>query len=194
LRTLGKSVSGVFSANGGSRWTLSDAKAHFHADHDNLGTTALSAASWAAARLAMRQQAELHSGERLGALTTPRFLLVPQELEGTAVTLLGSEGLPNDVNPEAAGDSHDARLAAARRRVIVVDLWTDANDWAAVADPALYPTVGLGFRFGQTPEVFSVASPTSGLLFTNDVLPVKVRWFYAAGPMDWRGLYKANVA
>ena len=31
-------------------------------------------------------------------------------------------------------------------------------------------------------------------MFTNDVMPVKVRWFYAAGPMDYRGLYKANVA
>ena len=26
-----------------------------------------------------------------------------------------------------------------------------------------------------------MASPTSGLMFTNDVMPVKVRWFYAAG-------------
>ena len=45
-----------------------------------------------------------------------------------------------------------------------------------------------------SPEIFSVASPSSGLMFSNDVMPVKVRWFYAAGPMDFRGLYKANVA
>jgi hypothetical protein len=196
--TLGKSVSAIFTASSGVGPALADGKALFHADHANLGSTALSAASWTAARLAMRQQTELHSGERLGALTSPRYLLVPSELEGTAITLFASEGLPgtpnNDVNPEAEGDGHDARMAAARRRVIVVDLWTDANNWAAVADPRLYPTIGLGFRFGQTPEVFSVASPASGLMFTNDVLPVKVRWFYAAGPMDHRGLYKANVA
>ena len=30
-------------------------------------------------------------------------------------------------------------------------------------------------------------------MFSNDVMPVKVRWFYAVGAMDYRGLYKANV-
>ena len=92
------------------------------------------------------------------------------------------------------GDAHNARLDYARKRVIVVDLWTDTNNWAAVADPNLYPTIGLGFRYGRTPEIFSVASPTAGLMFSNDTLPVKVRYFFAVGPMDYRGLYKANVA
>ena len=85
-------------------------------------------------------------------------------------------------------------MAMAKNRVIVVDLWTDANDWAACADPRLYPTIGLGFRYGRAPEVFSVASPTAGLMFTNDTMPVKVRFFFAVGPIDYRGLYKANVA
>jgi hypothetical protein len=44
------------------------------------------------------------------------------------------------------------------------------------------------------PEIFSVASPTAGLMFTNDTMPVKVRYFFATGPMDYRGLYKENVA
>jgi hypothetical protein len=85
-------------------------------------------------------------------------------------------------------------MNAARERVIVVDLWTDSNDWAAVADPRLYPTIGIGFRYGRAPEIFSVASPTAGLMFTNDTMPIKARFFFAAGPMDWRGVYKANVA
>ncbi len=196
--TLGKTISAIFTANAGVGPNMSDGKALFHADHDNLGTAALDATSWAAAKLAMRQQTELHSGERLGWLTTPRYLLVPPELENTALTLLASENLPgtanNDINPEAEGSTRDARLDAARRRIVVVDLWTDTNNWAAVADPRLYPTIGIGFRYGETPELFSVASPTSGLMFTNDVLPIKVRWVYAAGPQDYRGLYKANVA
>ena len=86
------------------------------------------------------------------------------------------------------------RLGSARDRVIVIDLWTDANNWAAVCDPRLYPTIGLAFRYGRTPEIFSVASPTAGLMFTNDTMPVKVRFFYAVGPIDYRGLYKENVA
>ena len=62
-----------------------------------------------------------------------------------------------------------------------MDYWTDTNDWAAVADPSLYPTIGIGYRYGRTPEIFSVASENTGLMFTNDVMPVKVRWFYAVG-------------
>lgn len=196
--TLGKSVSAIFTANSGVGPAMSDGLALFHSSHGNLGTTALSTSSWPAAKLAMRKQTELNSGERLGGLTAPKHLLVPPDLENTALTVLASENLPGqanwDVNPEAEGNTFEARMNAARRKIIVVDLWTDTSDWAAVADPQLYPTIGVAFRYGETPEIFSVASPASGLMFTNDVMPVKVRWFYATAPMDYRGLYKANVA
>lgn len=203
--TLGKLVSAVFTSAAGLGPTLIDTGTLFNATavttpggHANLGTTALSTTTWNAAKLAMRKQVAVNSGERLGALTNPKYMIVPPDLENTALTILASENLPgganNDINPDAEGDTRDARVAAARRRIVVCDLWTDTNNWAAAADPNLYPTIGIGYRFGQTPEIFSVASPTSGLMFTNDVLPIKVRWFTAVGPIDFRGLYKANVA
>jgi hypothetical protein len=196
--TLSKAVLNIFTANSGTGPTLSDGVTLFHSSHNNLGSSALSWSAYVAARTAMRKQTELNSGERLGALTTPRFLLVPPDLEITALQIIGSEGEPggseNDINPLSAGDTHDARLAAARSRIVVVDLWPDTNDWAAVADPRLYPSIGIGYRYGRVPEVFSVASPTAGLMFTNDTMPVKVRYFFAVGAMDYRGLYKANVA
>lgn len=201
--TLNKAVSAIFTSNSGVGPTLSDSIALFNASHSNLGTTALSISEFAAVRTAMRKQAELNSGERLGALTAPRFLLVPPDLEMTALQVLSSEyqytyalsnGPAAPANVLTEGSAHDARLAYARSRVIVVDLWTDTNNWAAVADPRMYPTIGLGFRYGRQPEIFSVASPLAGLMFTNDTLPVKVRFFYAVGPMDYRGMYKENVA
>ena len=196
---LGSSVSAIFTASAGVGPTLADTYALFEAAHHaNLGTTALSFTEYAAARAAMRAQAELNSGAVLGALTAPRFLLVPPELEITALQILATEQQPAqsnfEENPFAEGDGHDARMKAARSRVIVVDLWTDAGDWALVADPKLYPSIGLGFRYGRTPEIFSVASPTAGLMFTNDTMPIKARFFYAVGPIDYRGLYKENVA
>ena len=202
--TLSKLLSAIFTSAAGLGPTMVDTGTLFNATavatpggHANLLTAALSSSAWNAVKLAMRKQAEVNSGERLGALTSPRFLLVPPDLEQTALTVLASEGLPgtanNDINPEAEGNSFDARMGAARRRLIVVDLWTDANDWAAVADPRLYPTIGIGYRFGATPEIFSVASANSGLMFSNDVMPIKVRYLYAVGPMDWRGLHKSNV-
>ena len=200
--TLSKAVSAIFTANSGTGPTLTDSVALFNAGHSNLGSTALSLTSWAATRLAMRKQTELHSGERLGGLTAPKYILVPPDLEVTALQVLASEadytyalsnGVAAPANVFADGGSFDARLAAAAKRVIVVDLWTDTNDWAAVADPRLYPTIGIGYRYGRTPEIFSVASPTAGLMFTNDTMPVKVRYFFAVGPIDYRGMYKHNV-
>jgi len=196
--TLGKSVSAIFTDNTGTGPTLADSTALFDAGRSNLGTAALTWATYVAARVAMQKMTEVNSSERLGALTAPKYLLVPIDLETSALQILASEGEPgtadNDANPYSEGNVHSARLRSARDRVIVVPLWTDTNNWAAVADPNLYPSIGIGYRYGRTPEIFSVASPTAGLMFTNDTLPVKVRFFFAVGPTDYRGLYKANVS
>ncbi len=202
--TLGKAISNIFTANAGVGPTLSDGLSLFHANHGNLGSTALSYSSWVAARNAMRKQSEVGSGERLGFLTAPRYLLVPPDLEVTALQILASShdysftlsnGLgPGPINVFSEGETADMRLRSARERVVVVDLWSDANDWAAVADPRLYPSIGLGYRYGRAPEIYSVSSPMAGLMFSNDVMPIKVRFFFAVGPVDYRGLYKANVS
>jgi len=199
--TLSKSISNIFTANSGVGpdvyYDDTNTRALFHASNGNLGSSAFSWAAWVATRTAMRQQTEHNSNERLGALTAPYYALVPSDIEMTAIQTLASAGEPgtadNDINPEAQGEGREERLRRARERVIVVDLWTNTNNWAAIANHKLYPTIGLGFRFGRMPEVFAVASPTAGLMFTNDVMPVKVRFFFATGPMDYRGLYKHNI-
>jgi hypothetical protein len=196
--TLGKAIAAIFTANSDVGPTMSDSIALFNASHSNLGSSALSWPAWEATKVAMMKQTELNSSERLGALTRPYLLWVPIDLETTALQTLASEGEPgtgdNDTNPNAEGNDHDTRLANARRRLVVCPLWTSTTNWAAQADPRLYPSIGLGFRFGHEPEIFSVASPTAGLMFTNDTLPIKVRFYFAVGPTDWRGLYKQNVS
>jgi len=202
--TLGNSISDIFTSNSGAGPTMADTGALFNATavsttggHANLLTTALSISQWRVVKIAMMKQAEVNSSTRLGALTRPRLLWVPVDLEDTAVQILATEHDPGsanyNANVDATGNTREARLANARSRVIVCPLWTDTNNWAAQADPLLYPSIGLGFRYGRTPEIFSVASPTAGLMFTNDTMPVKVRFFYAVGPTDWRGLHKSNV-
>ena len=69
--------------------------------------------------------------------------------------------------------------------------FTDANDWAAVADPMKNPAIGVGFRFGRTPEVFS--DPGGQRMFTNDQLDLKARFFFTVGVIDWRAALKRNV-
>ena len=197
--TLGKSIAEVFTANSGTGPAMSDSNYIFDAsNHDNYGSTALSFAAWQATQILMMKYTEVNSSERLGALTRPRLLWVPIDLENTAVEILAAgEGEPDDadyhVNPDALADGLTARTAAARRRVITCPFWTDTNNWVAQADPTMYPGLGLAFRYGRTPEIFSVADPRAGLMFTNDTMPVKVRFFYAVGPTDYRAFYKHNV-
>ena len=203
--TLGKSISEIFTTASGAGPTMSDTGALFNATavtsaggHANLLTTALSQTQFEVVKIAMMKAPELHSSERLGALTRPYLLWVPIDLETTAIQILATDNALgsayNDVNVNAVGETREERLRRARERVVVCPFWTDTNNWAAQADPQLYPSIGLGFRYGRTPEIFSVASPTAGLMFTNDVMPVKVRFFFAVGPTDWRGLHKSNVA
>ena len=195
--TLAKLVAAIFTDASGTGPTMSDGVVLFHADHANVGTAALNHANWVATRTAMRKHTAINSAERLGALTAPKYLLVPPDLENTGLEVLASGNEPgvadNDMNPWAEGNTREALLRNARDRVCVVDLWTDTNNWAAMADPMLHPTIGVAYRFGRVPEVFVVTNPLAGLMFTNDTMPIKVRYFLAVGAVDWRGIYKQNV-
>jgi hypothetical protein len=197
--TLGKSIAEIFTANSGYGPAMSDGNNLIDSsNHSNEGSTALSYSAWQATKIAMMKQTELNSGERLGALARPRLLWVPIDLEDTAIEILAAgEGeigsADYHVNPEAAAEGLRERIRSARNRVITVPFWTDVKDWVAQADPNMYPSIGLGFRYGRSPEIFSVADPRAGLMFTNDTMPIKVRFFYAVGPTDWRGVYKHLV-
>ena len=198
VRTRSAAVSALFTANSGVGPTLAqDSKALFHTDHGNLATTALGtdATAWRAARSECFQQAELGSGKPLGVF--PRFLLVPAELYDTALSILGyGEGMPTTYTPEA-----QARGFADPRPIpLVVPDWTDATDWAYVVDPALFPVIQMSYsqspggRQHPIPELFAVVSETSGLMFSNDVLPIKVRDEFAVGVNGARGIGKRNAA
>lgn len=177
-RTLSKFVLDFLSTNP----VIYDTKALFHADHGNLGTAALSAASVAAGRLAMLKQAEAGSNDRLGI--GQRNLWVPADLEETAADLFRR----NTNNDETF-------IQSLKPTIIPVWYWLDADDWCLSADPADIPTIEIGFLDGnEEPELFIQDSPTSGSMFTNDTLTWKIRHIYGGNVVDYRGLYKSVVA
>jgi len=209
--TVSDLVATVFTCNSAAGPVLSDSGALFNGTaltsaggHANLGSTALAYASLAAARLAMMKQTDqpLGAGRRLGI--TPRYLLVPMDLEQTALQIRNSELVPG----QSGGASSGGQLQTVNTLrnsfdVIVVPGWTDANDWACVADPRRFPAIWLIWLRGRrTPELYSADNERAGAMFTNDVLRYKVRMFtyqfsstYTCAPVsDFRPLYKANVS
>jgi hypothetical protein len=163
--------------------TVYDASALFHAvNHANLGSAALSAAAFSAARLAVKQQAEAGSAKKLGLVL--KHLYVPAELEETAFDLF------------VRNTNLDESFVQSRKpKVHVVDYWTDTNNWFATADKMETPLIELGFYNGnEDPELFVQDLPTQGSLFNQDQIVYKIRHIYGGAVIDYRGFYGAIVA
>ncbi|NPV55231.1 MAG: hypothetical protein HPY76_00960 [Anaerolineae bacterium] len=191
LRRISSLVSAVFTANGAVGPVMADTYNVFDASHHaNLGTAALSGAAWEAASQAIYEQPMVVAagGEAPVLALDARYLLVPRELRLTAMRILYPtwEREANIVSENLQrGQFGD---------VITVPEWSDANNWAAVADPRLAPGIILAERFGVMPEVFIADNELNGALFTNDQLRIKARHWLAVLVADHRPLYKANVA
>ena len=197
VRTRSSKIAAIFTTASGVGPTLDqDSKALFHNDHNNLATTAFGTdeTAWKAAAQEMFKQTEIESAKRLGLF--PKYALVPVDLYHTALSVFGyGEGMPTSYEVF----SLDRGEADPRPVPLAVPDWTDANDWAYIADPRVFPVIHVSYaqapQGGQhpPPELFAVTSPTAGLVFTNDVLPVKVRDWFAYGVNGYRGIGKRNV-
>lgn len=197
LRTRSAAVSYIFTQAAGLGPTLEqDSVALFNAgSHYNHSTVAFSAAEWSVVRAAIFQQPEINSGKALGIF--PKYALLPAELYDTALIAFGyGEGMPTTYAPY----SQDRGPDDPRPVPLVVPDWIDYTDWAAIVDPVVFPVIMMtysqqpGGGGHPAPELFSVVSEESGLMFTNDVLPIKVRDEFAVGPNGWRGIFKEVVA
>lgn len=204
LRTRSAAVAAIFTTAGGSGPTLADdGKPLFHADHGNLDTTAFSSAAWAAARQRIWKQPLPGTGKPLSLW--PTFCLLPIDLYDTALEVYGygagdvgkpnSGGTAQTVNPYGG-----SRVGDPRPIPVAVPDWSDANNWAYLVDPRLQPVICMAYANAPAgglhalPEFFAGDTERSGLLFTNDVLPVKVRDWWGFGIATYVGVGKNNVA
>ena len=177
-RTLAKFVFDFIRTNP----TIYDSVALYHASHGNLQTAALDATSLAAHRQLMLKQTEKDSAERLGI--GPKFLVVPVDLEETSVNLF-NRNTNND----------KTFVQSLSLTIIPVWYWTDANDWATVADPMDIPFIEIGFLDGnEEPQLFVQDNPTVGSMFTHDKLTWKLRHIFGGNVVEFRGTTKAVVA
>ncbi len=180
-RTLYKFVFAFLSANP----TIYDSKALFHADHANLGSAALDATSLTARRQAMLKQTEAGSSEVIGI--PPKWLIVAVDLDKTAHDLVV---VPGQFTPTAPDFTRTLNM-----EVIVVPIWTDANNWFLMAAKEDVPTIEIGFLDGkEEPELFIQDMPNVGSMFSNDKLTTKIRHIYGGAVTDYRGADGSIVA
>ncbi|MCC3245088.1 Mu-like prophage major head subunit gpT family protein [Methylocystis sp. WRRC1] len=154
--------------------TMSDNKAVFHTDHDNLagsGAT-IDATSLSAARLAMRTQTGL-SGEPISV--TPKYLIVGPAKETSAETILAT------ISPvETAGVN-----PFAGKLQLIVEPRLSGNQWYLAADPAEID--GLEFAHLEGEGGPQVASEVG---FDVDAVRFRVRLDFGGGWIDHRGWFK----
>jgi len=209
--TVSALVSSVFTVNSATGPVLGDGGALFNSTavttaggHANLGTSALTYATFVAARTAMMKQTDqpLGGGRALAMANKPKYLLVPVDLLATAEQIRNSELVPSQSAATSGMELQTINSVRGQFEIVVVPDWTDTNNWAAVADPEVMPAIWLIWLRGRrTPEIFSAEDERAGAMFTNDELRFKVRQFgfrfsstYDCAPVsDFRPLYKANV-
>ncbi len=180
--TLYRGVMGLFVTNANTTY---DATPLFDALHGNLGGSLLDATSLTATRQLMRDQAAYGQAVNILGLT-PKTLLVPNELEEIAFQLTKS-----GLYVPAASAATDLPTLHTNMGYEVVDYWTDPNDWVAVADPKMVPTIEVGFFQGrEEPELFLQDLPNVGSMFSNDIMTYKIRHIWGTVVLEHRGFYK----
>jgi ATP-dependent Clp endopeptidase proteolytic subunit ClpP len=160
---------------------MSDGKSLFHADHGNLAAagTALSIASLAFARAAMRRQKGVNGLQHIDPV--PRFLIVPVSLETTAEQLVSSL-----VDPSKSNDATNVQWV--RNLTVVADPRLDENSefsWYLSANPSQIEGIVRAYLTGQDRPYYEVDEE-----FNRDVTSIKSRLDIAVGTIDFRALYK----
>ena len=161
--------------------TLSDGYALFSAQHANQGSAlSLSLAGLASARSGMRLQKGIAGQAYLDP--QPRFLIVPVALETEAEQLLSSL-----VDPSKSNATPNSEFI--RGLTLVADPRLDANSttaWYLSASPNQIEGILRAYLSGQ-PRPFLEENTE----FTVDAVSYKVRLDFAAGVIDYRGLYRS---
>lgn len=158
---------------------MQDNVALFDAKHGNVATTgeALSVKAIAKAITAMRRQKGITGEATLNI--TPKYLVVPPELEVTAYQIVNSTAAVDGVNSGVVNPYKG-------RFIVVSDAeLTDPDAWYLVADATQHDTIDVTYLNGvETPRLETRQG------FEVDGIEYKVAFDVGVDAIDFRGLYK----
>lgn len=156
---------------------MNDGKALYSTDHNNLitgATSALNEAGLTAALVKSKTQTGL--GNRR-IRVTPKFLIVPPELEVTALKL---------VTAITASTTKDVNVFTNKFDVIVEPRLTNTTEWYLMADPAAVE--GLLYAYLDGNEALRTSTEEN---FDSDSMKFAVRGEFGAAAIDHRGTIKS---
>jgi HK97 family phage prohead protease len=158
---------------------MQDNVALFDAKHGNVATTgeALSVKAIAKAITAMRRQKGITGDATLNI--TPKYLVVPPELEMVAYQIVNSTAAVDGVNSGVVNPYKG-------RFVVVADAeLTDPDAWYLVADATQHDTIEVTYLNGvETPRLETRQG------FDVDGIEYKVAFDCGVSALDFRGVYK----
>ena len=158
---------------------MQDNVALFDSKHGNVAATgeALSVKAIAKAITAMRRQKGITGDATLNI--TPKYLVVPPELEVTAYQIVNSTAAVDGVNSGVVNPYKG-------RFVVVADAeLTDPDAWYLVADASQHDTIDVTYLNGvETPRLETRQG------FEVDGIEYKVAFDVGVDAIDFRGLYK----
>ena len=158
---------------------MQDNVALFDSKHGNVAGTgeALSVKAIAKAITAMRRQKGITGEATLNV--TPKYLVVPPELEMTAYQIVNSTAAVDGVNSGVANPYKG-------RFIVVADAeLTDPDAWYLVADATQHDTIEVTYLNGvETPRLETRQG------FDVDGIEYKVAFDCGVSALDFRGLYK----
>lgn len=158
---------------------MQDNVALFDAKHGNVATTgeALSVKAIAKAITAMRRQKGITGDATLNI--TPKYLVVPPELEMTAYQIVNSTAAVDGVNSGVVNPYKG-------RFVVVADAeLTDPDAWYLVADASQHDTIEVTYLNGvETPRLETRQG------FDVDGIEYKVAFDCGVSALDFRGVFK----
>lgn len=159
--------------------TMQDGVALFDAKHGNVAATgeALSVKAIAKAITAMRRQKGITGEATLNI--TPKYLVVPPELEVTAYQIVNSTAAVDGVNSGVVNPYKG-------RFVVVADAeLTNPDAWYLVADATQHDTIEVTYLNGvETPRLETRQG------FDVDGIEYKVAFDCGVSALDFRGVYK----
>ncbi len=165
-----------------------DGVAVFNAAHGNLGSAALSASALTAGRTAMFAQTEPNGADPLALGAGPLLLVIPIQLEATALPLNHAQWLDSSytLNPWIH------RFGKENENILVNPLCTSATNWFLFDVSGKVAIVEVGFLQGaQYPQVVQ-STPYTDSEFLHDRVTYKMRHEYECAIIDYRGAYMST--